>query len=66
MAEEKKLLTRSTVFVHSIKETKSLGIVIEASNGSHEGPPFVKFNLDPAKRDSCHIGKAYTITIEEK
>lgn len=54
------------VFVNSITKTEHKGIVVQASNGSLEGPPFVRFTLLPAQMRDCYIGKRYHITIEEE
>lgn len=53
------------VFVTSITKTEHKGIVIEASNGSPEGPPFIRLSLPAQKISKCFIGKRYRINIEE-
>ena len=54
-----------SVFVNSICKTNYGAVVVEASNGKPEGPPFIRFTIPSREIDACHIGKRYTITIEE-
>lgn len=53
------------VFVNSIVKTLQKGVIMEASNGSPEGPPFIRINLPQEDVDECHIGKQYQIIIKE-
>lgn len=53
-----------SVFVNLVAKSPK-GTVVQASNGGDEGPPFVRFIVDPRKEAGVHIGKRYTITIEE-
>lgn len=55
-----------SVFVRSISKRSNDTTVVEASNGSPEGPPFVRFYLPPNETEKCHIGKRYKIIIEEE
>jgi len=57
--------TRISVFVRSITDTSHGAIVVEASNGKPEGPPFVRFNIPAKDMKKCHIGKRYVLTIED-
>ena len=50
-----------SVFVKLIDENG----VVEASNGSRNGPPFVRFKLSAADLQYCTIGKRYDLTVEE-
>lgn len=58
-------LVESTVYVQSIVKTEAQGIIVEASNGSFNGPPFVRFRISDAEINGCTIGKSYKVTIEE-
>lgn len=53
------------VFVTSIVKHSSGRIVVEASNGSHEGPPFVRWETGVPESHGIHIGKRYSLTVEE-
>jgi hypothetical protein len=52
------------VFVNKIDNTK-LRTVVDAANGSTEGPPFVRFELIGNPKN-CHIGKKYLVTIDDE
>lgn len=54
-----------SVFVNSIEDKGPGGIVVEAFNGSPEGPPFVRFNLPILETQRCNLGKRYILTVEE-
>lgn len=55
-----------SVFVSSVKRmTAGPGIIVEASNGGPDGPPFIRFELQDSYSDKCYIGKRYIVTIEE-
>lgn len=54
-----------TVFVTSINKTPHTGTVVEASNGSLEGPPVIRFSILAEKEKTCFIGKKYVVTITE-
>lgn len=56
---------RHAVFVNSIEKNGLGRVIVEASNGKPEGPPFVRFEIPPEAEKDCHIGKRYYITIEE-
>jgi hypothetical protein len=57
-------MTQLAVFVKSIVKG-SFGTIVEAVNGSEDGPPYVKFQLPVEEVSSCFIGKRYLLTIEE-
>lgn len=54
-----------SVFVRSIKTTDHGTLIIEASNGRKEGPPFIRFSLPSSEQKNCHIGKRYMMKIKE-
>lgn len=54
-----------TVFVNSIVNASIGGVIVEASNGSPEGPPLIRFRITQLEAKNIHIGKSYSITIEE-
>ena len=54
-----------SVFVHKIINTKAQGVIVEAANGSEEGPPFIRFTLPNSQVKDCYISKRYVVTIEE-
>jgi hypothetical protein len=57
---------RHYVFVRAIKKTEQGPVVVEASNGGPDGPPFARFELAYGKETAdCHVGKRYRLTIEE-
>jgi hypothetical protein len=53
------------VFVSSIAKQDNGQIVITASNGKMEGPPFVRFTLSTEESKKCFIGKRYVVSIKE-
>jgi len=55
----------TSVFVTSIAKSNHGTIVVEASNGSPDGPPFVRFQLPTSEASSCTIGKRYFVIISE-
>lgn len=59
-----KLISNASVFVVGVSRQGGMAVV-EAANGSESGPPFVRFQLQPAYLERCHIGKRYNITIED-
>jgi hypothetical protein len=63
----KGVLMQVSVFVTSIKKENGSGrVVVEASNGSESGPPFVRFQIQPHQEVfPCVIGKRYYLTIAE-
>lgn len=60
-----KPVSKVSVFVRSVKNTYTGALVLEASNGGYDGPPFVRFNVPASKAQECYIGKRYILTIEE-
>lgn len=52
------------VFVRSIVEQPTGGVIVTATNGSLEGPPSIQWSLVGDERASCVIGKAYNVTVE--
>lgn len=53
------------VFVDSIVKEPQTGVWATATNGGTGGPPKIVWQLSEDEIDECHIGKKYTITIEE-
>lgn len=57
---------KAVVFVNSIQKDQARGgVLIDASNGGPEGPPFVRFVEEAHRAPEIHIGKRYEVTIEE-
>lgn len=54
-----------SVFVESIIKTPSGNAVVTASNGSPEGPPFVRFELPNNEIENVTLGKRYRLTITD-
>lgn len=57
---------KHSVFVISIVNNGQ-GVIVTATNGGPEGPPYVRFKLpnDAEQVERCHIGKRYNLTVEE-
>lgn len=56
---------KEAVFVRSINTTEHGHVVVEASNGGPDGPPFVRFQIPRDWVDKCYVGKRYSVTVEE-
>lgn len=55
-----------SVFVTSVKKSDTgPEAVVEASNGSPDGPPFARFEIPPHMVEDCRIGKRYRIIVED-
>ncbi len=53
------------IFVNSIVMRPNGRIVVEASNGSNDGPPFARFEVDARIENRIVIGKRFRFTVEE-
>ena len=54
-----------SIFVRSIKSTNVGTLIVEASNGRYEGPPFARFTLPSGEISKIAIGKRYVLMIKE-
>lgn len=60
-----KRVSQSHVFVNAVVVDGLGRIIVEASNGKKEGPPFVRFELPRENIETLRIAHPFVVTIEE-
>lgn len=54
-----------SVYVNALVTDQDDGrVLITASNGSTEGPPFVKFKVTKTEAENVSIGSRFSVTVE--
>ena len=52
-----------SVYVTSLQRSVQQGVIVTASNGSPEGPPYVKWTVSFSEAEHISIGQGMTLEV---
>lgn len=62
---DRQIVCYTSIFVNKLEATSG-GVIVEASNGGPNGPPFARFKVETRLARNLVIGKRFSLEIREE